>query len=480
MVRTSSKLISNLDFQAACRRYPMSTLVSDIAKRTAGIGLEYGSPKNPTNLWGYAAIARTALLHGTDFRDQVVDDRAITKLLRMQSNLISGDDLASPDILFRVATALAHDQIPFQENVRQSLARSKAWIVDGLNEVETVVLNETSLTEMLDGLSLQETIGATFVLQGGAFMNEGLFDSGWVDQGNFVEILKFYPRENIEKVARRLTTTIDSLRSENAENSGLVDGRFRFNPLLKTPFVDLGDGKPIAPIAQYVFQTATPNSLFYLGMERFGQKFSIDLGNLFENYIGRQLKQIEAAEVYSEVEYAKGAHSIDWFVVLPDVVLLFEVKSKRPNADIREARSMLGESMHSAFEKPCRQLARTLELIDERHQSFENIPHDRPMAGIIVTSEPYYTGTAHLLSEGLAPLKLASGKSIPVGIMSAQDVENLVNYSADELSGIVLEQIAKGSGKTVESSSVPMKPDGSNKILDDAWDQYTWLDPHTD
>jgi len=117
-------------------------------------------------------------------------------------------------------------------------------MVEGLPEVETRVITEDSLAAMLDGVPLREAIGATFFLQVGAWQNGGVYKRGWLDQPNFGEALNVYPRTNIEKMAARLTTTPTAFRAAFQEHSvgTLTAGRFDYNPLVATPFIDLGRG----------------------------------------------------------------------------------------------------------------------------------------------------------------------------------------------------------------------------------------------
>ena len=77
-------------------------------------------------------------------------------------------------------------------------------MVEGLPDVETRVITEDSLAAMLDGVPFREAIGATFFLQVGAFQNGGAYKPGWLDQPNFAEVLKLYPRRNIETIASSL------------------------------------------------------------------------------------------------------------------------------------------------------------------------------------------------------------------------------------------------------------------------------------
>lgn len=270
--------------------------------------------------WGLAAAAREALLYGNEHRFKLVDRNALLRLMRkFQIALTLSDaDVADEDLLVKVATRMTYEQFPYQESIFDELARSHAWMVEGLPHVQTKVISEESLAAMLDGVPLREAIGATFFLQVGALQNGGVYMQSWLDQPNFADVLEIYPRPTIEKMAARLTTTLEDFRAVFKDKSvrSATMARFDYNPLVVTPFVDLGHG-PIAPANQLILRTVTPGGLYYAGRAEHGEAFSEDLGGLFEHYIGRQFKLIETAEVLPEIIFGKGGgmKSVDWFVL---------------------------------------------------------------------------------------------------------------------------------------------------------------------
>jgi hypothetical protein len=288
-------------FRQACRAFRPSELVPAIA----GVSATLGEPPYADEVtrrmppWGLAAAARESLLYGNEYRSEPVDTDALRTLMRKFQK-----------------------QFPYQESMFEELARSHAWMVEGLPDVETKVITEESLAAMLDGVPLREAIGATFFLQVGALQNGGVYLQSWLDQPNFTEVLNLYPRSNIEKMATRLTTTPAAFKAafkEHAVGSAKA-ARFDYNPLVATPFVDLGDG-PVAPATRLILRTVTPGGLYYAGWAAHGKAFADDLGGLFEHYIGRQLKLITGGEIEGEIVFGKGGghKSVVWFVILPNL-----------------------------------------------------------------------------------------------------------------------------------------------------------------
>jgi hypothetical protein len=106
--------------------------------------------------------------------------------------------------------------------------------------------------------------------------------------------------------------------------------RFGFNPLSSRPAVaDLADALLI-PVPGYIVRKASPLGIYYTGLEKWGTPFTADLGELFEAYVGRQLRLLPDATVLPEIAYGrkKGERSVDWFAVFDDCVVL--VKSSQP------------------------------------------------------------------------------------------------------------------------------------------------------
>lgn len=76
----------------------------------------------------------------------------------------------------------------------------------------------------------------------------------------------------------------------------------------------------------------------FTGLSRYGEGFARDLGHLFEQYIGRQLRLLPGSQVLGEVTYGPRndrRKTVDWIVILPEVVLVVEVKSAIPTEPVR-------------------------------------------------------------------------------------------------------------------------------------------------
>jgi hypothetical protein len=304
-----------------------------------------------------------------------------------------------------------------------------------------------------------------------------VYKPSWLDQPNFVEVLKLYPRVNIESIAARLTTTREAFGAAFREHSvgSATAARFDYNPLVATPFVDLGDGEPVAPATTLILRTVTPGGLYYAGMAEHGKAFADDLGVLFEHYIGRQLKLIDGARVEPEIVFGKGggSKSVDWFVVLPNLVILVEVKSRRLGPAARAGDAMLLESLSETLGGAKKQLSRTVQRLAAHDPAFAHIPIDRPMLGLIVTAEPYYTAPSYLLDHDVALIAGGSLLDVPVAAASARDIESLVTHGAN-VSPMLLAAMNSKAGGVVSLRDMGKAPGTENPILLNAWNSYQW------
>ncbi len=431
--------------------------------------------------WGLAAAARESILYGNEHRNKLPDERALSALMHT-FNLaydLTDAEVRSDDFLLSMMTRLSYEQFPWQESAFEEISRSHAWIIEGISTVETKVITEESITEMLGGMTLREAIGATFLLQIGVFINKGTYNPGWLDMPHFADVLELYPRQTIETIAARLTTTVPAFRSDFAKHAvgTKAAARFDYNPLVATPFIDFGGGLPVAPAARLILRTVTPGGLYYAGMQHHGQAFANDLGVLFEDYIGRQLRLIDGAEVHPEIRFGRrgGSKSVDWFVVMPGLVLLVEVKSKRLGPAARTGGAPLLAALTDSLQKARTQLTNTVENLAKGTAAFSHIPRDRPMLGVIVTAEPFYTGPAFLLDHDVTLIPGDSLPDVPVAAVSARTIEALVTHGAD-VEALLLELLVRRGDGAVDTREIKNKNGHRNPLLMRAWDSYPWPD----
>lgn len=464
-----------------CCAYRPSDLVPAIARVSASLGdtphLDFSTSYR--SLWGLAVAARESLLYGTEVPGKIVTDPRIERLMYRLFDAEALPDLRPGDSGFMLSalTPVLYEQFPWQESIFEEVARTYALMVDGLNHVATDVISEASLTELLDGVPLVQAVGATFVLHCLAYEHGGVYDPGRLDDEDFQEVFARYPRSAIEASARRLTATRAEFKADFDQHShgNRKLAKYDYNPLVRTPFVALEGGLTVAPAPRLIMRTVTPSGLYYPGFDRFGPGFGNDLGRLFENYVGRNLDLIDGAEVHPEVEYGSKKQrkkSIDWFVVMPGLVLLIECKLKRLGLPARAGDAPLHTDLKGAVEKAYEQLTHSLDALAAKLPEFGHIPTDRPMLAMIVSAEPIYVGDAYLVDQHGASLSSGPFRDVPVATVSARQLEMLVTRGAG-VEQQLLELIQKHvPGTAFALSGIAAHEGKINSILESAWAAY--------
>ena len=465
------RAISFGEFRQVVRRYRPSHLLPVLAGMAAERPFEKVDVERARYIspWGIALIARESILWGNEHRDSPVDAEALRRLFNAVNNIhepLDQDDLLS--MLIRVV----YEQFPYQESIYEEVSRTHELLVEPLGRVETEVLSPTTWSELLDA-PLVDMVGATFVLQVGANMNAGWFDPAWLDQANFVDVLARWPREHILARLEQLSTSIQDFKKAYAAAPKPAAGQeqYAFNPLSATPFVRMGDGRLLAPQPRLIFRTISPGGLYYPGIKRYGEAFARDLGALTQHYVGRQLRCIESADVQPEIRYGKPERrSIDWFLVLPTMVVMFEVKSARFGLLARAAEGHEHAIKH-AIGEAVDQLAVTDAVMVEGRQEFQHLPRDRPRVGVVVTSEPLY------LANSTPARDLVPTTRFPTITASLRDIEMLVTLPADKIEDHLSEILHDPERSTWQLGLAlrDVARPNKNPLLDRGWQSY-WPD----
>lgn len=113
---------------------------------------------------------------------------------------------------------------------------------------------------------------------------------------------------------------------------------------------------------QAIGRKLSPIELYYLGIKRSGEAFSRDMGELLEDYIGRQLATMPGVDVHPEATYTEKKDvikSVDWIVVFDDLVLLVEAKATRTPMATRAADLTAQDTYQETLGKAFKQVNRT-------------------------------------------------------------------------------------------------------------------------
>lgn len=131
---------------------------------------------------------------------------------------------------------------------------------------------------------------------------------------------------------------------------------------------------------------------------------------------------------------------MDWIVVLPDAVVLIEVKSARVNQGSRLNLAQYHEDVKADVGKGFSQIAATGDLIRKHHAAFTDIPDDRPLRGMVITAEPHYLINVPPYREGLPD------PTLPTTVLSLGELETMVEFCLDSTPSDVLLTHQLGGG----------------------------------
>ncbi|MET8630219.1 hypothetical protein ABZW30_42020 [Kitasatospora sp. NPDC004669] len=488
------RFVRDDEYRQRVRRHRPSSLLPLIASAGARYGRpdQYrawlGSPFRKYTPWALADAARVALTYGTEFNRSAATEHDLLEILAAYSALMdptlhsNGDDaIRLRDFLLRTAG----EQLAWQEPDFATLARTAAVFL------HTPFPDDRTPRHMLPGwdtelfgCSLTDFVGAAQLLWASALVCQGRFDPSFLDTADAAGISDIVSRDTIVRVLERQfaidTAAFKQTEHETnkrleavpqARNSQLR--RFTYNPLIGRPAVTgYGDTWLLCPVPQLVHRKAGPAGIYHAGGRHFGRSFAVEMGYLFEQYIGRQLRLLTHAEVHPEITYTvrrQEMRSVDWIVVFDDLVLLVEVKSTMPTENARLGLVEGAEDTVEKIGRAYRQINNTEERIASAHPAFAAIPRDRPRHGLVVTLEPF-----HLVN---APFKMPDLPTTRVftTVASAREVEQLVTLPEDAAATRLLERAADPERSTWDLNSTVLSGHaGRNPILDAAWAAYPW------
>jgi hypothetical protein len=420
-----------------------------------------------------AGVARDALLDGFSKAKRSPRSSDLERLCSQYLDLEDAvaDPAAPYGSVARYMVRVAYEQFPYQVSPFFELARSWALFADTAAQVNAPTMTEEAWRRALR-CGLDEYIWLAFAWHASAATNRGWVDPGFQDPVQIHELRS--SAEALAAVSQRLSASPNQLKQDPGIEV-LPDNlrKYRYNPLLRRPFVRLG-GRLLAPIQQLARRRTSPEGLYYDRVQ--DPRFTDDLGDVFEAYIGRQLATLEnagLAAVLPKIQFDRGngrEESIDWFVVFPDVVLLVEAKATRLAAEARLGLDRLGPDVDRTLGVAYDQIGKTADLIRSGQPEFLDLPTDRPMLGLVVTLEPYW-----LLWHGTHPVE---PENIRVHPVSCGEIEAMVGAAlVGPITDVFLRLTTEsGTGGRRFVTAFEGKRSGANPILDAAYDRVFGVD----
>ena len=269
------------------------------------------------------------------------------------------------------------------------------------------------------------------------------FSVEWLDGPEYRSLEDVIDLDAVRRTfTEHLVTTLSEFKVANRRSQDPLPSaqkKFAFNPLDDKPFIEGVIDVPIAPSAQAILLKALPPAIYHLALRALGKDFADDLGSVFQHYVGRQLGLVVGdRQVVPEVRYGSRQakmDSCDWFLELPDLVVLIECKARQPIESLRTGGHDWLRSVQESIGKGTKQLNRSDS--DMMRIIAENLSIDatKPRVGLVVTLEPFYLNQNWLIRDELPAADL------PVGVVSVAELESLVPLNPDELSRVLRDAV---------------------------------------
>ncbi|MFF4250624.1 hypothetical protein ACFY1L_05360 [Streptomyces sp. NPDC001663] len=471
------RLVTDHEYVQRVRQQRPSALLPVIAAASARWHSDtwWNSPYRKYTPWALADVARTSLAYGNEYRgDGSCTENDLMAMLAAYAALTDPmiRDGGSAESVASWLLRTSGEQFTYQESGFNDLARTAA-LFGQTRTARTATCLVDGWDQELLGCSLSDYVGVTQLLQVAALRNEGRFDPAWLSQPQMEQICSIIPARTIREITdRHFVTDLAAFKAENDTKRSSRDShlrRFEYNPLRGRPFLSGFGAGYLAPSSHLIIPKGSPLGLYYMGIAHFESDFARELGDLFEQYVGRQLGQLADAKVYPEIIYRDERRSVDWIVVFDDLVLLVEVKSTRPTEALRLGVLDRTSADLRQIKHAYKQLGTTAALITGRDPSFRHLPADRPVHGLVVTMEPFHTANAPFQKE------MQPDTDIPVTVCSATELEHLVTLSDMSVSQLLRQRQEDPLASTYSLNSVLVgKNHGRNAILDAGWDSYPW------
>ncbi|WP_156666007.1 hypothetical protein [Rhodococcus qingshengii] len=471
-----ARIVKDDEFVARVRRHRPSALIPIVAACGAQYsepGSWMSSPYGKLTPWALAEIARVSLAFGNEHRNDATERDVIECAAAYVA--IGDPELSrrAPETLAFVMMRMASEQLSFQRTVFNQIARTVA-IYDQTTPGRTPRVLQSGWEHDLLGCSIVEFAAIGVLLRTGAVKNSGRFNLAWLDQPQFQQVTDEIPAAVIRNtITREFVADTDSFQSRrpSIRLPSPEYRRYTYNPLLGRPVVSGIADDFLVPVPGQIVRKVSPLGIYYSGMTKWGSAFAEDAGDLFEQYVGRQLQTLKSAVVYPEIVYGHdNRKSVDWIVVLEQAVLLIEVKSVRPTESVRLGTPESVKELSRMLGRAYQQVETTDHLLAEGHPEFAHIPQDRPRIGLVVTVEPFHTAntpfTRHLYRETL---------SLPALLCSSEDLERLVTLKDSGVDEYLLDLVNDPTRDGWQvSSGLVGKSLARNEVLDRAWKTLPW------
>jgi len=467
------------DFIARVRRHRPSALLPRIA--------EFASTRQESETWfrpgqrgigtpwALAEIARVSIAYGNEHRQDANSPDVVACNLAY-------NDLDDPELVEGYQGPLAgfflrmSEQLEYQLPALHEMSRSVSLLAHTTPTRLPKVIRPGWDRELF-GTDLISFIAAGEMLHTATRPNSGRFNPKWLDQPNFEFVADYINPDHLRAGLDNYVADAATIAASNGRPNPSPWRRLDFNPLLGRPAVRGLHDDLLIPVPALTIRRLSPLGIYYAGIEKWGTDFADDLGDLFENYIGNNLRIQEHGSVEASFTYnIANKESVDYIVTLPEIVVLVEVKSVRPTAAVRAGNEAARGALVRMLGRGIEQLERADELIEQGHPAFAHIPTDRPRVGVLVTMESF-----HVLNSGFhAPMFKRVRPQLPITIASAGEIEHWVTVNDATPGQVILDALSRAIDHEDTALGFHLKKSlegrkhRRNPIINASWESGPW------
>ncbi|WP_132435440.1 MULTISPECIES: hypothetical protein [unclassified Rathayibacter] len=316
MIRTTPNTATSYqDLISRIRRFDRDSSIvrlSALSQNWTGQVTDINGHTGPLLPWSISGVAALFITRGTQ-SGSIPTDTQLEQLCSHFLHLAVASGPLDEDYLIRLVGRIMHEQFPFQRLGMSEWARPIALYQDTSFKIgyKPEVMTPGWDVELM-GCSIADFVSTGFCLHTAANTG-GRYPIQWTPGLKKATALHGGSTAFNRIVTSNFLTDIANVKKERIgalDRMGMSPGKrflhepFSYNPLLARPFVGgIVKDEWIAPSVPLIQMRSSPLGIIYSGLDRWGTAFTRDAGNLFEQYVGRQLALMPSEALLPEIDF---------------------------------------------------------------------------------------------------------------------------------------------------------------------------------
>lgn len=426
------------DLVSLVRRFRPTSLMKHLAQhssiRQASNPLD--SQWNGISPWAISEIAKFASVFSNEWvRDRNFDVHALRKMCWVIHNLgLPKTDDDSNTLAKRGLLQMGFEQFPYQRDLYGSAARAVAVLVDTPNR-HGHLAKQRDLANSAFGVDLMKAVYSSLLLFHANSQSQGKLSFQTFEREDLAGLFVQVSRKEFQTAAMNLIIPVSEFRNlvTHEKLPTPFSIRLQQNPLILHPIVDLNLGELVAPEPSNILRSVGFDAVLnriWTQSNRYRQ-----VGPVFQQYVEDLANQVSGAKVVSEFKYeAQGKHrdTIDFFLVLPGLLVMVEVKSARPVGDLISGQVEVDSAYDDVFGVATEQLNESFRYLREISSKQKEVPKAGNVIGLVVTAERFHLSNSTLFTKNLE-------RDLPILHVCAEEFESLVQLDARQIVQKLLE-----------------------------------------